>query len=119
MAAQTGNPNAGAPSRPPQTGRSYNQGGRGWIDNYKRVEERVYEFRRDHPDWTIYTEPRTINNDLALFRAEIRDEQGNVRSVGHKHVRAEGRDNYVELAETGAVGRALHFLGYQATDTEE
>lgn len=99
--------------------RGYQQVGRLWMENYRRVAERIYEFRRDHPDWAIVTEARVINSDVAVFRAEIRDEQGTVRSTGHKHVLAEGRENYVELAETGAVGRALHFLGYKTTDLEE
>lgn len=96
-------------------------GGRqSWVNVYKRVSQRVMEFRKEHPLWTIQTEQVSVSKDLALFRATILDEQGRVVSTGHKLVTAQERpDNYVETAETGSVGRALHFLGYPPVDIED
>lgn len=79
---------------------------------YIRVAERVSKFRQDHPNWTVHSEAVEVSDRHALFRATIMDETGRVISVGHKMVKSTDSEDYVEAAETGAVGRALNFLGY-------
>jgi len=87
---------------------------------YMTVQKRVTEFREDHPDWTIVTEAQKVGENFAIFRAEIRDEQGRVLATGHKMVQAQDRPgNYLKAAETGAVGRALNFLGYSTDELLE
>ena len=109
-------PNAQPRQQPTPSGLVRVQGGR----LYMPVQNRVTEFRTDHPDWTIITEAQKVTEQVAIFRAEIRDEQGRVLTTGHKMVRAQDRpNNYVEAAETGAVGRALNFLGYSTDELLE
>lgn len=50
-------------------------------------------------------------NGLAIFRATVKDGKGGV-ATGTKMERAASFPDYLEKAETGAIGRALAALGY-------
>lgn len=72
--------------------------------------------------YTIHTEPHVINENVAVFRAEvtITDESGAVlrRATGWG---SKGRDthDYVEFAETKALGRALANCGFGTDNTDD
>ena len=50
-------------------------------------------------------------NGLAVFRATVKDGKGGI-ATGMKSEKAAGFPDYIEKAETGAIGRALAALGY-------
>ena len=82
--------------------------------DYLQVAWRLVWFREDHPDWGIHTE--VISHDdqakIALFKATIVDADGVMKSCGHGSESARDFGDYLEKAETKAVGRALAMLGY-------
>jgi hypothetical protein len=86
------------------------QGGR----DYLPVAYRLVWFREDHPDWGIQTDPVSIDLErgVAVFSAVIRNAEGREMAQGTKMETARGFADYVEKAETGAIGRALGVLGY-------
>ena len=86
------------------------QGGR----TYLPVSARIVWFRQEHPDWSIETEAVEINHEkqYAIFRARICDGDGKLMSTGTKKEDVKGFGDYIEKAETGAVGRALALCGF-------
>jgi hypothetical protein len=110
--------------------------GKGSSD-YLPVQWRLVWFRSLCPDGTIETEMIHLdldreteeeayawNNDkkrsekvmktgkgIAIFRATIKDGKGGV-ATGTKSEKAASFGDYIEKAETGAIGRALAALGY-------
>lgn len=81
---------------------------------YLQVMWRLVWFREEHPLWQIDTqlvEHDTVNNK-AVFRCVICDEAGMPKSSGHGSESARNFGDYLEKAETKAVGRALAMLGY-------
>lgn len=88
--------------------------------DYLQVAHRIVWFREDHPDWTIETSIHTLNNEVAIVSAEITDSAGKTLARGHKMQTAKGfPGGYLEKAESGAVGRALAFLGYGTAHAQE
>jgi len=81
---------------------------------YLPVAARVLWFREEHPDWTIETQIVEINSEhaYAIFRANIYDDNMKLVSTGTRVEDASGFKDFVEKAETGAVGRALAHAGY-------
>jgi len=94
------------------------QGSARFLDAYRTVNDRLKEFRQEHPDWQIVTEIVEFNELRAVFRATIFDDQGRAISTGTKCVTSDV-PVYLERAETGAVGRALMFLGYETKEDDE
>lgn len=86
------------------------QGGR----EYLPVAYRLVWFREEHPDWGIDTRPVSLESEkgLAVFQASIYNSEGRLMSSGTKMETARNFADYVEKAETGAIGRALGVLGY-------
>lgn len=81
--------------------------------SYLPVAERIVWFRRDHPEGTIETIRTEYDPEVgfAVFRAEVCTGQGGrATATGSETARDFG--DYLEKAETKAVGRALGFLGY-------
>lgn len=82
--------------------------------DYLQVAWRLVWFREDHPDWGINTE--MTNYDPAakhcIFKATICDAEGAQKSSGTGSESAKDFGDYIEKAETKAVGRALAMLGY-------
>lgn len=86
------------------------QGGR----EYLPVAYRLVWFREEHPEWGIKTNLVQLDVDkgVAVWHAEVTDEAGRVLSSGTKMETARGFADFIEKAETGAIGRALGVLGY-------
>lgn len=81
---------------------------------YLPVAQRLVWFREAHPDWGIETkiEILDIEAGLAVFSATIFSETGKVMARATKMETARGFADYVEKAETGAIGRALALCGF-------
>ena len=80
--------------------------------DYLRVCWRLVWFREDHPDWGINAECVEQDENHAIFKATIFDENGIQKSAGHGSETKKDFADYLEKAETKAVGRALAMLGY-------
>ena len=81
---------------------------------YLEVKWRLVWFRNEHPDWAITTSIVTfdVEDKYAIFKAQISDQHGIVKAEGTKMEDARGFADYLEKAETGAIGRALGILGF-------
>lgn len=87
---------------------------------YLQVMHRIQWFKNEHKFGIIKTQMIEKNGEgkdaFAVFRAEvyIENDKGQMLSVatGHKMETAGGFADYIEKAETGAVGRALALCGY-------
>lgn len=79
---------------------------------YLEVKYRLVWFREEHPSWTIETEFVSITDKSALAKATLRDETGRIVSTSHKFENERGFPDFLEKAETGAIGRALALIGY-------
>jgi len=89
---------------------------------YLEVKWRIFWFREQHPDWTILTEIVDANEKHAVFKASILTEKGNLMATAHGSETPRDFGDYLEKAETKAIGRALAFIGYGtqfAPDLEE
>jgi hypothetical protein len=102
---------------------------------YLPVASRLVWFRQEHPDWGIETHPVEINIDkgYAIFQASVYNAEGKIMAKGTKmeffpkvvaepYMRKDGSltekatvvgfGDYLEKAETGAIGRALAICGF-------
>ena len=79
---------------------------------YLEVKYRLVWFREDHPDWSIETELANVTDTSAYAKAIIRDESGRIIATSHKFESVQGFPDFIEKAETGAIGRALALIGY-------
>lgn len=80
--------------------------------DYLEVKYRLVWFREDHPLWSVETELISVTERTACARALVRDEQGRVIATSHKFESVSGFPDFLEKAETGAIGRALALIGY-------
>lgn len=80
---------------------------------YLPVDARIVAFREDHPEWAIETEV-TFTDDMnaCIVKCSVKDETGRVLANGHKKESSAAFADFVEKAETGAIGRALKLMGY-------
>jgi len=81
---------------------------------YLEVKWRLVWFREEHPDWGIETSPVEIDlgQGLAIFSAKVFNAEGKLMATGTKMETRNDFGDYVEKAETGAIGRALAVCGY-------
>ena len=82
--------------------------------DYLQVMWRLVWFREEKPLWSIDTQLVDVNLDTkhAIFKAVISDENGMPKASGYGSESAKDFGDYLEKAETKAVGRALAMLGY-------
>lgn len=82
--------------------------------DYLQVAWRLVWFREERPLWSIDTELVAHDADTkhAIFKATIADENGVKKSTGYGSESVKDFGDYIEKAETKAVGRALAMLGY-------
>jgi len=79
---------------------------------YLQVAHRIVWFREEKPDWIIQTEFVKLEDKMAIAKASIMDSDGKIRATAHKREDQAGFFDFMEKAETGAIGRALALLGY-------
>lgn len=79
---------------------------------YLQVAHRLVWFRKEHPDWAIHTKIEQLADKGVVMKATIKDENGKVIAMAHKKETMAGFGDYIEKAETGAIGRALGMCGY-------
>ena len=75
--------------------------------DYLQVAWRLVWFREDHPDWGLNAECLEHDEDHAIFKATITDENGVQKSSGHGSESKKDFGDYLEKAETKAVGEKL------------
>lgn len=82
-------------------------------EDYVRVRDRLSLLRRDHPEARVETELVQLDREqhFALFRARIELPTGAL-ATGWGSESADDFGDYIEKAETKALGRALVALGY-------
>ena len=79
---------------------------------YLPVQARLLWLRTMHPDATLQTELLEFKNgEYALFKATITI-PGRGSATGHGSEDPKGFRDYIEKAETKAIGRALGALGF-------
>jgi len=82
---------------------------------YIPVNERLMEFWKNNPSWSIHTELIEAPQGKVRFKACIYDENGTLRATGHGEEKENStfinKSSHVENCETSAIGRALGVLG--------
>lgn len=79
---------------------------------YLQVMWRLVWFRDEKPLWSIDTKLEQLTDNHAVFSAKIYDENGIQKSAGYGSESSKDFRDFIEKAETKAVGRALAMLGY-------
>ena len=79
---------------------------------YLQVAQRLVWFREELPKWRIETELFKLEEKYAIAKATIRNESGDIMATAHKREDAGHFGDFIEKAETGALGRCLAYVGY-------
>src|SRR5215212_7256272 len=87
--------------------------------NYLPVAARIAWFRKDHPYWSIMTKVEKWGDKAVVMKAIIKDMLGTVIATARKKETEIGFPDYIEKAETGAIGRALAMCGYGTLQAPE
>ena len=87
--------------------------------DYLQVMWRLVWFRDEHPDWCIDTTALEVTEKSAMFVCKIFDDDNRMVSSGHGSETPGDFGDYIEKAETKAVGRALAMLGYGTQFTDD
>ena len=87
--------------------------------DYLPVAPRIAWFRKDHPDWSIVTRAVMTANKAIVMKAIVKDSEGRIIATARKKETEIGFPDYIEKAETGAVGRALAMCGYGTLQAPE
>lgn len=80
--------------------------------DYLEVKWRIVWMRQEHPDWGIETEIVNSASGHVQMKATIRNKDGVILAQGHKAENKNSFSDYLEKAETGAIGRALALCGF-------
>jgi len=88
---------------------------------YLPVAARIAWMRIEHPDWKIKTKIVEWDKEKkwAVMRATILTGSGLLLSTAIKSESIQGFSDYLEKAETGAIGRALAMCGYGTLQAPE
>jgi hypothetical protein len=92
--------------------------GRGGSADYLDVKWRLVWLRSEHPDAQIATEHVTITSDMAIFKAQV-GIPGGGSATGYGSETSKDFTDFIEKAETKALGRALIALGYGTPYAQE
>jgi len=87
--------------------------------DYLPVVARIAWFRREHPVWSIITKAIQLANKAVVMKATIKDATGRIIATARKKETEIGFPDYIEKAETGAIGRALAMCGYGTLQAPE
>lgn len=79
---------------------------------YLQVMWRLVWFREEKPLWCIDTKLEQLTDNHAVFSAKITDENGAQKASGYGSESVKDFRDFIEKAETKAIGRALAMLGY-------
>lgn len=87
---------------------------------YLQVAHRLVWYREDHPLGRIVNTPVTVTDAYAIFKSEVwvlgTNPDGSARELlmatAHKKETEGNFGDFIEKAETGAMGRALGMAGY-------
>ena len=90
-----------------------------YLDDYVSVQDRLKQFINAYPDYRIKThvleESLTPNCDVYIVKVELyRTEADSVAWTTGLSSESKSKQYSLELAETGALGRALNLAGYFA-----
>lgn len=80
--------------------------------DYLEVKYRIAWMRDEHKDWSVTTEITHLGDGHAICKAVIRNEMNVILATAHKREDHKHFPDYMEKAETGAIGRALAICGY-------
>ena len=80
--------------------------------DYLQVMWRLCWMRAERPNWGVFTDAHEITDKIAIFRAVITDDDGNVIASGYGSETPKDFGDYIEKAETKAIGRALAVAGF-------
>lgn len=86
--------------------------------DYLEVKWRLVWFRETHPDGVIDTENIALTDQLAVFKATVQIPSGG-RATGYGSESPKDFGDYIEKAETKALGRALGALGFGTQFTDD
>jgi hypothetical protein len=87
--------------------------------DYLPVAARIAWFRKEHPFWSIITKVEKWGDKAVVMKATIKDMQGIAIATARKKETEAGFPDYIEKAETGAIGRALAMCGYGTLQAPE
>jgi hypothetical protein len=79
---------------------------------YLQVAHRLLWFREEHPTWSIKSEIVEITDAFAIMKAIIINDDGSLIQTAHGHEDKKDFNDFIEKAETKAIGRALGMAGY-------
>jgi len=79
--------------------------------DYLEVKWRLAWLRAEHPDAVLTTELHSHENGRAIFTAHVQVPNGG-SATGWGSETTDSFENYIEKAETKAIGRALAAVGY-------
>lgn len=86
--------------------------------DYLEVRWRIVWLRKDHPEASIETELLKLEPGFALFKATVTVREGTSwQCTGHGSETKDDFGDYIEKAETKAIGRALGAAGYGTAAT--
>ena len=80
--------------------------------DYLQVAQRIVWFREDRPDWRIETEFVALDDQACIAKAIIKNEAGAIMATAHKREDRQHFADFMEKAETGAIGRAVALCGF-------
>ena len=69
--------------------------------------------------WSIITDVEQLADKAVVMKATIKDMFGTVIATARKKETEKGFPDYIEKAETGAIGRALAMCGYGTLQAPE
>ena len=87
--------------------------------NYLPVATRIAWFRKEHSYWSIITDVEQLADKAVVMKAKNKDMTGTVIATERKKETEAGFPDYIEKAETGAIGRALAMCGYGTLQAPE
>ena len=89
------------------------------VSEYLPVAPRIAWFRQEHPYWSIITKVEKWGDKAIVMKAIIKDCTGAIIATARKKETEAGFPDYIEKAETGAIGRALAMCGYGTLQAPE
>src|SRR5919112_805974 len=108
-----GSPRQGTGFDPTPYLRQLHGRGRAGGGDYLDVKWRLLWLRKEHPDAEIVTELVQHDPQMAIFKATVSVPTGG-KAPGYGSETASDFPDFIEKAETKAIGRALNALGYGA-----